>query len=74
MVVVKWRKHCVICGEGVEVLGVVEAIIVRRPKWLVAFAEFVVKRSGVVCCEDFSKTFVVIMVSVANAVVSMVWV
>ena len=53
VVVVRLRKCCGIRGEGVEQLGVVEAIVVRRLKWLVAVVSFVVKRSGVGCCGEF---------------------
>ena len=34
MVVVRWVKHYGVCGKDVEALGVVEAIMVRRLKWL----------------------------------------
>ena len=53
VVVVRQRKRCDICGEGVEALGVVEVVVVRRLKWLVVVVEFVVKRLGIGCCGYF---------------------
>ena len=65
-VIVRWGKHCWVCGEYV---GAVEATVVMRLKWLVVVVvvvfvvkrlkslvtvvAFVVKRSGVGCCGDF---------------------
>ena len=41
-----------------------------RLKWLVMVVAFVVKRSGIGCCGDFSKTFVVIYGECCSIVVS----
>ena len=53
VVAVRERKCCGICGEGVEVLRVVEAVVVRRMKWLITVVVFVEKRTGVGCCGEF---------------------
>ena len=53
VVLARWRMCCCVCGEDVGVLGVVEVIVV--------------KRSGVGCCEDFWKAFVVIRVRVVES-------
>ena len=34
---------------------VIEAVVMRRLKWLVAVVEFVVKSSGIGCCGDFFR-------------------
>ena len=52
-VVVRYRKHCGACGEDDETLGVIEAIVLRRLKWLVVVVAFLVKMLGVGCCGEF---------------------
>ena len=52
-VIARWGKRFGICDKVLEELLVVEAIVVRRLKWLVAVVTFVVKRSGIGCCGDF---------------------
>ena len=53
VVVVRSQKRCGVCGQGVEMLRVLEMISVRRLKWLVAVVAFVAKGSGVGCYGEF---------------------